>query len=328
MDKLISIKKNSTGNVLIPKSFSDTLKLLACLLVALSHYSQYMILEGNTNLTLSILAGQGGYLGVAFFFFFSGYGLNCSLSRHEITFSNYIKKRVSKVYTPAVFVSLIWVCILFFLPCLQDKGLGITEIIDISNILTSLLKVFALNFYDSILWFVGVIMILYIVVFVYDYIKQKNVLALSFLIISTICVTISVYYVVAPFASISIFAFAIGVIISDFGLSICNNRSKYILVSMAILSIFGALSYFFPLMVHALINYTLLFFFILICMYYELRFQLPNIIASISYDIYLTHKKTLVILFYLFNNHNVIAFVIIMLIIAFIEQKLRNLVKL
>lgn len=329
MEAIFDIKKNSSGTIIIRKSFSDTIKLLACLLVAVSHYAQYMIVVGKSNIILDILASQGGYLGVAFFFFFSGYGLICSMSRQKTTFLEYFKKRISKVYIPAVFVSLIWVIILFYLPCLQDEGLGITDKICSKNIITSLLSVFILNFYDSILWFVGVIMVLYVLLFFYDLIKQKNnILAFLFLITSTICVTIAVYYFVAPFASISIFAFAIGVLVCDNGTSIYINRKRFFVASLAVLTALGGGCYLFPILVHGLINYMMLFFFVFLSMCYDIKLKLPYICTSLSYDIYLTHKKILVVLFYIFQNNNVMVFIVIMLVIAFVEQKLRTLIKL
>lgn len=58
------------------KEWCDWVKLLAAILVAVSHYSTAVVINRHwSDSSFLRFWCQGGYIGVALFFFFSGYGL-------------------------------------------------------------------------------------------------------------------------------------------------------------------------------------------------------------------------------------------------------------
>jgi peptidoglycan/LPS O-acetylase OafA/YrhL len=67
-----------------------------------------MCVLGTDNLFYKVLSTQGGYLGVAVFFFLSGFGLMESDIKRHLTLFQFLKKRLSKIYLPAVLVTAIW----------------------------------------------------------------------------------------------------------------------------------------------------------------------------------------------------------------------------
>lgn len=65
------------------RGLTDFIKFLSCIMIALHHFSQIRGVQGASNIFYFLFATQGGYLGVAIFFFLSGYGLMKSeMSKH------------------------------------------------------------------------------------------------------------------------------------------------------------------------------------------------------------------------------------------------------
>lgn len=95
--------------ILFDRNLTDLMKFVACLMVAMSHYSGYALANGvSSNIIYKVIAATGGYLGVALFFFLSGYGLMMSDMKHHLGFVDFLKRRLSKTWLPAVLVSAIW----------------------------------------------------------------------------------------------------------------------------------------------------------------------------------------------------------------------------
>lgn len=98
-------------------------------MVAVHHYSQYVISNNiSHNLLYQGFSSQGGYLGVAVFFFLSGYGLMKSDMIKHLSFGNFVRKRFIKVYLPVVLVTAIWLPIYY---TLVGKGNLSVSVIDI-----------------------------------------------------------------------------------------------------------------------------------------------------------------------------------------------------
>ena len=86
----------------IDRNLSDFVKLIACIMVALSHYAgYYLVTISSQNILWKIVAANFGYIGVALFFFLSGYGLAKSDQKLQLPFIEYFKRRIVKVYLPA-----------------------------------------------------------------------------------------------------------------------------------------------------------------------------------------------------------------------------------
>lgn len=96
----------------LSKSVSNAIKIMAAVLVMLSHYSQYICANNlSDSLIFSIISSLGGYLGVALFFFLSGYGLMESEKNSHLNAIKFLKKRLLKVYLPVISVTLLWLAI-------------------------------------------------------------------------------------------------------------------------------------------------------------------------------------------------------------------------
>ena len=105
---MIIISVNQSSEICFEKNLTDLIKFLSCLMIALHHYSQGMVVAGTHNPIYQLFSTQGGWLGVAIFFFLSGYGLMKSDMKNHLDPIPFFKKRILKTYFPAVLVSVIW----------------------------------------------------------------------------------------------------------------------------------------------------------------------------------------------------------------------------
>lgn len=158
---------NNTDKPILDKGATDLLKFLCCIMVSMHHYVQtWYKTGGEHNLLFDAFSSQGGYLGVAVFFFLSGYGLMMSWNKQPMTFAQFLWKRIRKVYLPVVFISLIWcVCLCLLAPKLTLRP-ELTELLPCKNLSLGLLATFALVSNDGALWFIKAILFLYLMFFV------------------------------------------------------------------------------------------------------------------------------------------------------------------
>ncbi len=101
----------------LSKSTCRTIKFGAAILVALHHYSYSIPTSDPTSqyFIYKVLASQGGFIGVAIFFFLSGYGLIESEQGCHLPFRKFVKKRFLKIYLPVVLSTALWLPIVYFL---------------------------------------------------------------------------------------------------------------------------------------------------------------------------------------------------------------------
>ena len=93
----------------ISKSLSNYLKILCAVIVALHHYSLYVCAHDlSSSIFFKLLSAQGGFIGVAFFFMLSGYGLMESEKHRHLNFLPFLRKRFLRVYLPTLLVTLLW----------------------------------------------------------------------------------------------------------------------------------------------------------------------------------------------------------------------------
>ena len=98
------------------KDTSDAIKVVAALMVMFHHYSQYICINQlSDSIFYKAMSAQAGFIGVAVFFFLSGYGLMESELKSHLTLKTFIKKRFLKVYLPVLLVTAIWMLISPFL---------------------------------------------------------------------------------------------------------------------------------------------------------------------------------------------------------------------
>lgn len=100
-------KKFSFG---IDKGVSDWIKFGAALMVVIHHYSQYALrTQFNNGFLYQIFAEYGGSIGVAIFFFFSGYGLMESEMKSHLSALRFLERRFLKIYLPVLLVTILWI---------------------------------------------------------------------------------------------------------------------------------------------------------------------------------------------------------------------------
>lgn len=109
----------------ISKGISDWTKVLCCIVIAIHHYSQQLhILQPDCNPLLRIFASQGGYFGVAFFFFLSGYGLMKSELKNHLGIGAFLTKRLKKIYVPTLAVTMVWLGLGYWTGVLEYTNWG------------------------------------------------------------------------------------------------------------------------------------------------------------------------------------------------------------
>lgn len=136
----------------LSKGWSDWVKLGAAILVAVSHYSTVICINLHwSNSSFLRLWCQGAYIGVALFFFFSGYGLMESEKKRHLGLKEFFTKRFLKVYLPALLVSVCWIPLYY----------GIVDTDHSALTLWGVLYDIVWGFQDPVLWFIKILFILY-----------------------------------------------------------------------------------------------------------------------------------------------------------------------
>ncbi len=304
----IIIEKNKIPSFKIDKEVSSLLKFLCCIIIALHHYAQYAIISGNSSdIFIFFLSSQCGYLAVSTFFFLSGYGLNISFSRNRLSFRTYISKRLAKVYLPAVIVTILW---LIILDLLEVKSISLPQgNVCYPVLFVGLIKAFCFCFYDSILWFVKVIVALYVVFFFY---KQFNLKQIKYKIIALLLLTVLTMLIVCvtigAFAAVSIPAFFLGILIGD-NSNIIDKKLPWfggVILFILSLAVVGELNTF----MHGLMSIFTLLFLIYIFSYFKIEnVRTPKIFGNLSYDIYLIHNKVKNLIIYYTGGLSFLSFV-------------------
>ena len=156
------------------------------------------------------------------------------------------------------------------------------------------------GFGDSILWFVRVIMVGYLLFAAYIYLNIKSWMRETLLFLGTVLVYVFVFLYVGSWATISFPMFTLGILLVKYEswfYSIVRGKGIFIWL-IAITGIMG-LAYYLKgnLYAHALLNYYVITGVILAGVY-SLTSRitpphLPSWAGSVSYDIYLTHYKVL-----------------------------------
>lgn len=319
---------NVTGRSLnIDRGVSGILKFLCCLLIALHHFALHHPDVTASSMFLQMIATQGGYLGVGVYFFLSGYGLTRSWSNRPLTFGKFITRRLVRVYLPAVLISLIWIVVIFVL---NTKGFHVSDrnrSLDVSSLPAALLNVLALNFHDYILWFVGVILLLYLSFFAYKKIavRWQAVAAFVLCLAAVILLTNSA---IGSFATISIPLFAVGVFVAEKSDWIGVHLVPFAAVSLAAILLAGFILRHDMLMVHAAINFAAIWLVVVLLTVFNVSLRLPKWVGEVSFDVYLTHNKVILVAEALMLSQSLVVFLVCTAAVAALSFGLRKLLKL
>ncbi len=276
---------NQSSEICFDKNLTDLIKFLACLMIALHHYSQGMVVAGTHNPIYQLFSTQGGWLGVAIFFFLSGYGLMKSDLKNHLSPIPFFKKRLLKTYLPAVLVSAIW------------GGYFLTEshkTVDIQWF-NGLLW----HFNDEVLWFVRAIVKLYVTFYVYVCIVAVSPKWFRYILLFGIA-AIATCWVDAGFVhGSSVLLFFLGMSIAEYD-EWYLGMIRRVYPPVLIFCIIGALGIIFrhdAAWIHLLINYMLITSGVIMIALYNIKIPfLPKWIGGATYDTYLVHNKALILL--------------------------------
>ena len=267
--------------------YTDILKIFAAFCVVIGHYASITIVnDWSQSKIWYIIASQAGYIGVALFFFLSGYGLMESEQKQHLVFKEFVKRRFFKIYKPVLLVTVIWV--LFEILCL-NKSLSVKVIYDC-----------LWGFDDCVLWFIKILMGLYLSFYAFSLLRIRNHerYGLWVLAAGTVLLMIVAHYT-EGYSSIGIPCFAIGVLTS-------LKKDKRIIGSTLVIVFIVSVLY--SILTHDNHGYHAAFDYILILMtvLIPLAFNNPakgrcskilkDVISYgslLTFDVYLVHYKIL-----------------------------------
>lgn len=305
----------------INRSFSESVKLLSCIAIAIGHYLGYYSSTGaHINILQKAMLAQGGMLGVALFFFLSGYGLMKSDERKHLSACEFFSRRYLKIYLPVLLSAVIWVPLSYVM--------GYVEYHSIFDAALSILW----GWGDGILWFVRCLLLLYAEFFLYSVIRSKSkseIIRITSLSLFA-AFGFAIQYRIADFSAVSVPMFFIGVLITDSAI-FRHYISKISLVSL-LLVIICAICIAFrsdKLLVHSMANYIV----VLLLMYTTLHYHIKlsgSIVAKwgrYSYDIYLTHNKCLTALTNTMTFMPFWLFAIVSVAVAILFNYIRKIIK-
>lgn len=270
----------------ISKEASNLLKFLSCLFVAFSHYYAYIVnVLGSNNIIYKCIDKEGGYIGVAMFFFLSGYGLMESDTHHHLPLTKFLKRRLSKVYIPVLLITAIWMC--FCIVFINGWNY---------NNIWSFIYTLVWGFNDGAMWFIKDILVMYLIFYCFTVLYRRHILyAHLFIIIALSLLYLYSHYAIGIWSTISIPLFYVGILASINK----DNVLKGIMLPLAVVSCIVLLISYqingINLAGHALINYVIIFVLVLIGSLSELlyKIKMSSFFGALSFDIYLTHNKVL-----------------------------------
>lgn len=281
------ISENKSDKIILDRGLTDTIKFLASVMIALHHYSQLVLSTGvSDNLIYKLFSTQGGYLGVALFFFFSGYGVMMSDIKNHFSLVQFFKKRILKIYRPVVLITIVW------LPVIYMKSGGVNDMIQI-------LKDLCWGWKDGVLWYVKVLFILYVLFYIYTEIRiLKPNYKVVYIILFTFLAYFITYKLFPIYCTISVPLFFIGVLLAEYRDAFYQFFHKWwgylfgFVVFAAILVIGRGQA----MVYHAMFNYILIFIALVFLSYYSVNISnVPKWMGNFSFDVYLVHNKVLTI---------------------------------
>lgn len=154
------------------RDYTDFVKFICCILIFLHHF--YL---GNPVVV------PLGYIGCSIFFFLSSYGVGKSQDKKQLGFVDFVKRRVLKVYVPLLMVNS-----LFIVGTMITKGdIYVVPIYHIAcdhtvyqaveGIGTTLKYFLDVLQTDSATWFIHVLLIVYLVIWALQQIRNDKIYA-------------------------------------------------------------------------------------------------------------------------------------------------------
>ncbi|WP_300279053.1 acyltransferase family protein [Peptacetobacter sp.] len=272
-------------------SNGNAIKGLAAILIVLHHISQRIENPGKLLFFRYI-----GYLQVAIFLFFSGYGLMKSYKSKKGYLEGFWKKRIPKIVIPFILANILFLAV--YRLVLHTK-------FSMYEIITCTL---GLRLIDGFKWYVIAIIVLYVGFYLtFKYLKENLSIFGIFLVVTSynyICFKLGQ----GEWWYNATYCFLIGIIFANYEKYLINIIRKYYLIVTTIL--LTSFIYTFISNIHksniymAMISSIL---FVLVCpcilMKCELNSRILKFLGGISYEIYLVHRMFLDILMGMSNKY-------------------------
>lgn len=279
---MIMITKNCSNHLQLSRNYTNVLKFLTCLLIATHHYcGTYYFYTDDKTIVLRAMVTMGGVIGVNLFFFLSGYGLMMSEKKVHLGFIEFIRKRLFKVYLPAVLAGVIGtVYFQFVYHQEQDLTIAVVNILLLNS--------------DNVFWFMQALIALYLVFGISAQLLVKNrKVGVLCLIVLTLLVCLLDWYLDVDYHATNIPAFAMGCLIALFDDKIYevlhNNKILFVLLMTITLAAFmlRVSTFWF----NAVAAYTVAFAIVLASAFVKIDTGDSSFLGDYSFDIYLIHNK-------------------------------------
>lgn len=161
---LLIIKKVYLGGVKLDFQFTQLIKGLCCVLIALAHYP-HQSTDGIGWKLYDLFIIQGAHASVAMFFFLSGFGLMESETKKHLNIWQFIIRRLLKIYKAVLIINILHYGSIL---CFGYFQTGIWDSID-WKLLLSIAKL------DFHFWFIEILFSCYFVFAICTQIKQQKI---------------------------------------------------------------------------------------------------------------------------------------------------------
>ena len=134
------------------------------MIIALHHYSQYIVAHQlSDHVIYKLLSYQGGFAGVALFFFLSGFGLMESEKRCHLGIKGFLLNRYWKVYKPILIINAISIIVY-----------SLFHLIEVRNVQDILYYLLSIKAFGSVTWFVSVLFVCYGIFYIASTQKKRT----------------------------------------------------------------------------------------------------------------------------------------------------------
>ena len=274
-------------SIYLSRTTCDAIKLIAALFVLSAHMASVTLgpAYGSTHWLAYATATQNGYIGVAVFFFRSGFGLMESEKRSHLTLASFISRRFAKVYVPVLLVTAIW------LPISQLITPPI--LIGCNTVFYNLLWGFA----DPVMWYVRVLIPLYAAFYLMTLIfsRRRSATAAVWLLY-VVCMAYTLWSIANDsIRDHSVPMFALGVLASYYRqrgilfFTVITSVSAIVMCASTVL----LTSHPITGMIHVGFDNALIIAMVAILSARKAEWKLPTVLTAISFDLYLVHFKIL-----------------------------------
>ena len=273
------------------------MKAIACLLIFVHHF--YMHNSGVVQIL--------GIWMVSVFFFFSAYGLCFSLEKN-IGFAEYLKKRISKVWIPYLLVNLLTIiCCHGRIPVFNTDN-QIAEFIEAPTIIHYIKYITGISMIDSIMWFLNVLLLFYVLIFFMKYFKSPSWKIIYIFAVTLIYIAVAFTFKTGFYTYTGILGFPLGVLAFyiKYKTETLNSVFFKIVGSLSIALLIGSIVFCVykqsnnvRLLADYGSNYLLIICSCFLLYWFRNSFlgkdnKVVSFLGVISYELYLVHMKVIV----------------------------------